>query len=177
MKSNNQTFINLFISTFSTILVAFLVWYIYFKPEASSTEFWVSYLPYVNATLNSICAMFLTVAYIAVANGNIRIHVRMIALASLTSVLFLVSYLLYHHFHGDTKFLAQGLIRSVYFFILISHILLSVVLVPLYLLTVVNALRGNFVSHKKFAKITFPVWMYVSVTGVLIVVILKVFNQ
>lgn len=175
MQSNNKTFLNILIATFSVVLVTFLVWYIYFKPESSHNYTWVGYLPYVNAILNSISAIFLSIAIIAIKNGNAKIHIRMIACASVASLFFLVSYLLYHHFHGDTKFLGVGFIRPVYFFILISHIILSVFLVPLYLLTVINALVGNFISHRKWARITFPVWMYVSVTGVLIVVILKTY--
>lgn len=177
MKKNNQVFTNFLIATFSTFLVCFLTWYIYLKPEAATVHEWVVYLPYLNAFLNSLSAIFLTIAYIAIKNGDAKIHIRMIGVASTTSLLFLVSYLLYHHFHGDTKFLAQGLIRPIYFFILITHIFLSVLLVPLYLLTVVNALKGNFIAHKKWAKITFPTWLYVSVTGVLIVIILKIFNS
>jgi putative membrane protein len=98
-------------------------------------------------------------------------------LATFTSALFLVSYIAYHHFHGDSKFLAQGWIRPVYFTILISHILLSVVQVPLILTTLYLAYSKNFVKHKKIAKITFPIWLYVSVTGVLIFIILKWFNE
>jgi putative membrane protein len=84
------------------------------------------------------------------------------------SILFLISYLTYHYFHGATRFLGQGIFRPVYFSILISHTFLAVVIVPLILITLSFAIRGNFEKHKKIARITFPLWLYVSVTGVLI---------
>jgi putative membrane protein len=97
--------------------------------------------------------------------------------ALVLSALFLISYLTYHHFQGDTRFLATGLIRPIYFFILISHIILSVAVLPMVLITVFHALRGRFSNHKKIARYTFPVWLYVSVTGVLVFLMLNVFNH
>ena len=97
--------------------------------------------------------------------------------ATFTSALFLVSYITYHHFHGDTKFVAVGTIRPIYFGILISHILLSAIQVPLILSTLYLALTRKFVKHKKIARITFPIWLYVSVTGVVIFIMLSQFNH
>jgi putative membrane protein len=96
--------------------------------------------------------------------------------ATITSALFLLGYISYHHFHGDTKFIATGAIRPLYFGVLISHILLSATQVPLILSTLYFALTQQFVKHKKTAKITFPIWLYVSVTGVIIFIFLKYFN-
>lgn len=100
----------------------------------------------------------------------------MMASATLSSALFLVCYIIYHSYQGDTKFLAEGLIRPVYFFILISHILLSMVAVPLVLLTLWFAITQRFTSHKKIARWTFPIWLYVSVTGILVYFVLHNFN-
>ncbi len=177
MKKNNKNYIDTLIYSLSFVIVLFLVWYIYLKPEASTVYEWVVYLPYVNAFLNSLAALFLIFGYVAIKNGNVKFHIKFMSLATLSSTLFLVSYLSYHHFHGDTKFIAHGLIRPIYFFILISHILLSVALVPMALMTIYNAISMNFITHKKWAKWTFPVWLYVSVTGVVIVFILKIFNH
>ena len=93
-----------------------------------------------------------------------------------TSLLFLVGYILYHYFHGESRFLGQGFIRPVYFFVLISHIVLSAVQVPLILLTHLFAWTGKFSSHRKVARWTFPVWLYVSTTGVAIFAMLRIFN-
>ncbi|EQC43220.1 DUF420 domain-containing protein [Bacteriovorax sp. Seq25_V] len=177
MKKNNKNYINTIIYALSFAIVVFLVWYIYIKPEATTVYDWVANLPYVNASLNSLAAIFLVFGFVAIKNGNVKYHIRFMSLATVSSTLFLVSYLLYHHFHGDTKFIADGLIRPIYFFILVSHILLSVALVPMALMTIFNAITMNFVTHKRWAKWTFPVWLYVSVTGVVIVFILKLFNH
>ena len=96
--------------------------------------------------------------------------------ATFTSACFLISYIAYHHYQGDTKFMGLGIIRPIYFFILITHILLSIVQVPLILTTLYLAAAKNFVRHRKVARVTLPIWLYVSVTGVLIFVILKSFN-
>ena len=101
---------------------------------------------------------------------------RFMVTAVVFSGLFLVSYLVYHNFQGDTPFTGTGLIRPVYFFILISHIILSVFALPLALITVFFAWKNNFKSHKKIARVTFPIWLYVSVTGVLVFAMLKVFS-
>ncbi len=96
------------------------------------------------------------------------------ALAS--TALFIVCYVVYHNYHGDTKFTGTGPVRPVYFFILISHIVLSGVAVPLILLSFFTALAGRFGLHRKLSKVTFPVWLYVSVTGVLVFLMLRAFN-
>ena len=99
-------------------------------------------------------------------------HKKMMLSALFFSFLFLVSYLTYHAFHGDTLFQGEGWVRPLYFFILISHIILSVVVLPLVLTTVFFAATGNFTMHPKIARITLPLWMYISVTGVLVYLML-----
>lgn len=177
MKKNNSNFIYTLLFILSGFITLFLVWFIYFKPEAAVKMWWVNYLPLLNAILNSISATFLCLGYRYIKNKNISAHIKCMSGATVTSALFLISYLLYHHYHGDTKFIAQGLIRPTYFVILISHVLLSIIMLPMILITLWNALTGSFKSHKKWAKWTLPIWLYVSVTGVLIFIFLRFFNS
>ncbi|MDA9764637.1 MAG: DUF420 domain-containing protein [Opitutales bacterium] len=160
----------------SAAILAFLFWLIYFKTPGKAEGDWVLKLPTIFAGLNAVSACCLGVGIVAIKRGLKRIHIGMMISATLSSALFLVCYIIYHHYHGDTKFLAEGLIRPIYFFILISHILLSVVVVPLILLTLWFAINRFYEKHKRIAKWTFPIWMYVSVTGILVYVILQNFN-
>jgi putative membrane protein len=130
----------------------------------------------VNATLNGVSSVLLIAGYRAVRRRNYALHVRLMLSALLSSALFFVSYVTYHHFHGDTKFAGHGLVRPVYFFILISHIVLSAVAVPMILTSFYLALAGRLPTHKRVSRITFPVWLYVSVTGVVIFAMLKLFS-
>jgi len=175
MNSDKKVFIS--IGALSALVIGFLFWLIYFKESAGvESNTWVYYLPSVNALLNSITATFLVLGYVFIKRNRITTHRNFMLAATLTSALFLISYITYHHYKGDTIFTAEGLIRPIYFFILISHILLSIVQVPLILSTLYLAASKNYVKHRKIAKITFPIWLYVSVTGVLIFIILKLFN-
>lgn len=165
------------IGLLSAVVIGFLFWLIYFKTGASvGDNGWVSSLPAVNAFLNALTAIFLVSGFYAIKLNDRKLHIRLMLTATLTSACFLISYVTYHHYQGDTKFLAQGVIRPIYFFILISHILLSIVQVPLILTTLYLAATQKFQKHKKVARYTFPIWLYVSVTGVLIFMILKWFN-
>lgn len=165
------------ISLLSLIVFVFLVWWIYFKPAANSEGLvWVSFLPYLNSGLNSLTAILLILGIRAIKSGKRELHKAIMISAGVASALFLVSYLTYHHFQGDTKFLGQGVVRYVYFFILISHVLLSMVQVPLILGTFFLAFTKKWEKHKRVARITFPIWLYVSVTGVLVFIFLKLFN-
>ncbi len=161
----------------SFIIFVFLFWWIYAK-EAGSSEglTWVSYLPYLNSLLNFLTAVLLCLGFYCIRLGKRDLHRNIMITAGCLSGLFLISYLTYHHFQGDTKFVGLGIIRPIYFFILISHVILSMVQVPLILATFTFAFLGKWNSHKRVAKITFPVWLYVSITGVLIFFLLKFFN-
>ena len=161
----------------SAAISIFLVWFIYFKAPATSNRAIIAYLPALNATLNALSGVCLVFGYLSIRSRNREAHKRFMISALVLSALFLVSYLTYHHFQGDTRFLATGMIRPIYFFILISHIILSVAVLPMVLITVFHALRGRFSNHKKIARYTFPVWLYVSVTGVLVFLMLNVFNH
>ena len=128
----------------------------------------LSFLPPIYATINGITAVVLLAGVWAIKNGNRQLHERLMTTAIALSVAFLVMYVAYHMTSDSTKFGGEGIIRYVYFFILISHILLSIAVIPLVLITYVRALANTFDRHKKIAKITFPIWLYVAVTGVVV---------
>lgn len=128
----------------------------------------LTFLPPIYATLNGLTAIFLVSAVIAIKNGNRNVHERLVKICILLSSAFLVLYIAYHITSEETKFGGIGPIRYLYFFILITHILLSVVVIPFVLFTYVRALSGNFERHRALAKFTFPLWLYVAVTGVIV---------
>lgn len=124
--------------------------------------------PAANAALNAACALLLTRGFLYIRRGNIQRHRVCMTLAFLTSILFLASYLAYHALHGSTRFPGTGWARPLYFSILISHTILAVAIVPLALRTLYLASRGRFDAHKRIARWTLPLWLYVSVTGVVV---------
>jgi putative membrane protein len=128
----------------------------------------LSFLPPIYAGINAVTALTLIVAVVAVKNGKFALHEKLMKFAILCSILFLLMYVAYHMTSDSTPFGGEGAIRIVYFFILISHILLSIIIIPLVLFTYVKALSKRFDQHKKLAKITFPIWLYVAVTGVIV---------
>lgn len=176
---SNDTNIYIIIGFLSFAILAFLFWLIFLKTGIASVGdvSWVNSLPAVNAFLNTLTSLFLITGLVSIKRNKIKRHKQTMFLATLTSALFLVSYITYHYCHGDTTFIGTGVLRPIYFGILFSHVSLSVILVPLILSTLYLALIKNFVKHKKVAKITFPIWLYVSVTGVLIFTMLKYFNR
>ena len=125
-------------------------------------------LPTLNASLNALSGVFLLTAYILIRRKRITMHKRFMLAACTTSILFLLSYLTYHYLGGMTRFAGTGWSRPLYFTILISHTILAVTIVPLAILSVRNGLRMRVPQHRAVAKWTFPLWMYVSVTGVLV---------
>lgn len=132
----------------------------------------ISDLPALNATLNGIAAILLVTGYLFIKHGRRRQHQWCMLGALTTSALFLVSYVTYHLHAGSRPFPGQGPIRVVYFAILITHVILAAVIVPLALLTALRGLRSQFDKHVRIARWTFPVWVYVSVTGVVIYLML-----
>ena len=128
----------------------------------------LTFLPPIYAFINGLTAVILVAAVWAVKNGNRSLHEMLMKMAIACSVAFLVMYVAYHMTSDSTAFGGVGFVRYVYFFILITHILLSIVVIPLVLITYVKALSGRFDKHKKIAKITFPIWLYVAVTGVIV---------
>ena len=132
----------------------------------------VTDLPAVNATLNAISGILLLIAYAHIRARRIQQHRRFMIAAFATSSLFLVCYLVYHSQVGSVPFTRQGLVRPLYFTILITHITLAATVVPLALVTLSRGLKARYPQHRRIARWTFPVWMYVSVTGVLVYVLL-----
>ena len=128
----------------------------------------LSFLPPIYATTNGITAVVLILAVMAIKKGNQKLHERLMTFAIALSVAFLVMYVAYHMTSDSTKYGGEGVLRYVYFFILITHILLSIAIIPLVLITYVRALAKRFDRHRKIAKITFPLWLYVAVTGVVV---------
>lgn len=128
----------------------------------------LSFLPPIYATTNGLTAILLVAAVMAIKNGNRKLHQSLMTAAIALSLAFLVMYVAYHMTADSTKFGGEGVIKAIYFFILITHIVLSIAIIPMVLITYVRALSQRFDAHKKIAKITFPIWLYVAVTGVIV---------
>jgi putative membrane protein len=133
---------------------------------------YVPLLPHLNAVLNASSALLLLAGYRFIRLGRIQAHRNCQITAVLTSTLFLISYLTYHYYHGATRFRGQGIVRPVYFTILTTHTILAVVIVPLIIVTLYRAARGDFIKHRRIARWTLPLWLYVSVTGVIVYLML-----
>lgn len=129
-------------------------------------------LPLLNALLNSTSTVFLILGYVFIRQKKKVLHKKMMFTALATSTLFLISYLIYHYSVGSVKFTGQGSVRTVYFTILITHTILASAVPPLAIITLVRALRERFDRHKVIARWTLPIWLYVSVTGVIIYIML-----
>ena len=160
----------------SVVILGFLFWLIYFQKPAESDATWIAMLPNLIASFNALSACCLTVGLIAIKRGYRRLHIGMMISATLSSALFLVTYIVKHTYLGDTIFQGEGALRIFYLTLLASHIILSAVVVPLILLTLWFAIKQYYEKHKKIARWTFPIWMYVSVTGILVYLILQYFN-
>ena len=128
----------------------------------------LTFLPPIYATINGFTALLLIAGVIAIKNGKRALHENLMKSAIACSVLFLGMYVAYHMTADSTKFGGEGTIKYIYYFILITHIILSVVVIPFVLITYVRALAGRFDKHKKLARITFPLWLYVAITGVIV---------
>lgn len=125
-------------------------------------------LPPIYATINGVTAVLLVSAVLAIKKGKRQLHEKLMKTAIACSLVFLLLYIVYHMTTDSTKFGGEGVLKYVYYFILLSHILLSIAVIPLVLITYVRALANKFDKHKKIAKITFPIWLYVAVTGVVV---------
>lgn len=128
----------------------------------------MGFLPPVYATINTITALLLVLAVVMIRKGKQKTHELFMKSAIVLSVIFLVLYVIYHMTSDSTPYGGEGAIRYIYFFLLISHILLSIIVIPFVLITYVRAISGRFIMHKKIARITFPLWLYVAVTGVIV---------
>ncbi len=131
------------------------------------------FLPPIYAFINASTALLLIVAVWAIKNKKRILHERLMKSAIICSVIFLVLYLAYHMTSDSTKFEGEGIIKYIYLFILLSHILLSIVVIPFVLITYVRAITNDFKRHKKIAKFTFPLWLYVAVSGVVVYIMIS----
>ena len=154
-----------------SLVVPILVGLLYITPRFTGFE--INFLPLLNATINGTVFFILIFAIKAIKNGNKELHQKLIYLSLILSTIFLVSYVIHHATHDPVSYGGDGVLKSVYYFILISHITLSAIIIPLVLITLSRALKEKFEDHKKIAKITFPIWLYVSATGVLVYILIS----
>jgi len=157
----------------SAAATLFLFWLIYEHPAADSSSVRLPFLPALNALLNGLSATALLVGYTFIRARKIAAHRASMITAFGFSTLFLVSYILHHYLHGDVRYPAQATYRSLYLPLLASHIVLAIVALPLVLVTFFFSLSGRFTQHRKVARWTFPLWLYVSVTGVITYAMLR----
>jgi putative membrane protein len=160
----------------SAVAVSFLLWLLYVHQASAQFAGKYVFLPALNAVLNGLAAIALCTGFYFIKTGNRRAHRTSMLTAFAFSSLFLVSYIVNHALHGDTRFPpGHPAIRTVYLSILSSHIFLSIVALPLVLITFFFSLTGRLPMHKRIARYTFPIWLYVSVTGVIVFVLLQAY--
>ena len=157
----------------SAAATLFLFWLIYVHPAADVTSSRLAFLPALNAILNGLSATALLIGFTFIRARKIPAHRASMITAFVFSTLFLVSYILHHALHGDVRYPLHAAYRSIYLPLLASHIILAVVALPLVLVTFFFSLTGRFPQHRKVARWTFPLWLYVSVTGVITYAMLR----
>jgi putative membrane protein len=159
----------------SGLAVSFLLWLLYVHhPSSDFAGRWM-FLPALNAFLNGLCAIALCVGLYFIKNHNREAHRTSMLLAFAFSSAFLISYIVNHALHGDTIFPGHGLVRTLYLSILGSHVILSIVALPMVLTTFFFSLTGRFPMHRRIARFTFPIWLYVSISGVVVFAFLKAY--
>jgi putative membrane protein len=151
-----------------SVVVFGVVVILYNLPRAESIPSFVKYLPTLNAVLNGTCFILLLLSYRAIRSRQIKLHKRLNLMAFALSALFLVSYILFHSFGIETRYPADAPLRPIYLFILVTHILTAAIVLPLVLLSFYHGLRGNVPSHRKVVRFSFPIWLYVTLTGVVV---------
>jgi putative membrane protein len=154
-----------------SLVVPILVGLLYITPKF--TRFEIDFLPLLNATINGTVFFTLIFAIKAIKNGNRELHQKLIYLSLILSTIFLLSYVIHHATHKSVSYGGEGFLKHFYYFILISHISLSTIIIPLVLITLSRALKENFERHKNIARITFPIWLYVSATGILVYILIS----
>lgn len=166
LKKNDKK-ARLLILTVSFVVFAAVVLLSKYKLEVD-LGFDVHVFALINAVINTAVSILLIAAFLAVKNKNYIAHRNLMYTAIILSVLFLISYISHHLLAGDTRYGGEGAVRYLYFFILITHIFLAAIILPFILFTAYRSLTGEFGKHKKLARYTFPLWLYVSITGVLV---------
>lgn len=168
MEAQNKAFLRIFILI--SVLIPAIVVVLLLLPKGESTEIkpWIYSLPFYNAVINSMTAILLIMGVYFVKNSLIKYHRISMISAFMLGGVFLIFYVIYHANAPSTKFGGEGIIRYLYFFFLISHILLAFTVVPLVLSAIYFAVSEKIEKHRKIVKFTFPVWLYVSITGVIV---------
>jgi putative membrane protein len=161
------------VAAVSVSVLGFLIWLVYVHPSSSPAAGATSAIPFANATFNLLCTVCLIAGYRAIRRGQRQRHIALMLAAVACSALFLAGYVTHHFTAGDTPFAGTGLVRPLYFAILISHVLVTAVALPMILFTLAHAASGRFAEHKRIARRTLPLWLYVSVTGVLVFIFLR----
>jgi|SRR5690554_86474 len=151
-----------------SLIVPFVIGMLYFMPKGWDHGDEIHIFPKINAIINGTTFFVLIAAFLAIRNKNIVLHKRLMFTAFILSALFLISYVIYHSIAESTPYGGEGIAKTIYFTILLSHILLSISIVPLVLVTLVRALSQRFDKHKKIARITLPIWLFVTLSGVIV---------
>ena len=160
----------------SALASLFLCWLVYYQAPTDGAGTHLRFLPALDAVLNALSAAALVAGFACIRGGHVAAHRRAMFAAFIFSTVFLAAYVTNHALHGDMHFAGQGTIRPVYFALLLSHILLSVVALPLILITFFLSLSGRFPAHRRVARWTFPIWLYVAVTGVVVYALLAAYR-
>ncbi len=165
------------ISLVSALALAFLFYIIYGQGDSEESSAALAFLPGLNAACNATTTVLIILGLRAIYNQKRDLHRRLMLAAFATSTLFLIGYILYHTFHGETKFpMGYGWVRPAYLTLLASHIILSMIALPMVLGTFWLALSGDLPRHRKLARWTYPIWLYVSVTGVIVFIVLRAYT-
>lgn len=160
-----------------SVVVFGVVVVLYNLPKAESMPEWVKALPMLNALLNGTCSVLLLASLYFIRNKQVNIHKKLNITTFVLSALFLVSYIIFHSFGVETKYPADAPMRMVYLFILITHIILAAVVLPLVLITFYYGLTKKYRQHRRIARWTFPIWLYVTVTGVVVYLMISPYYQ
>lgn len=161
----------------SLAAIGFLFWLLYFREGAAPASTGLEFLPALNATFNGLAATSIGFGVWAIKSKRRGLHRALMLTALVLSSLFLAGYITHHALHGDTRFQGDGAIKGVYLSVLASHVVLSVVALPMVLMTFYLSLSGRLDRHRRLARFTYPIWLYVSVTGVVVFAMLKTLSS
>ncbi len=163
---NDKTIFKIIIAI--SVVVFGVIVVLYNLPKAEVVPDFVKYLPTLNACINGTCTVLLLISYYSIRNKKVELHKKLNILTFILSALFLVSYILFHSFGIETKFPADNALRPVYLFILLTHILLAAIVLPLVLISFYLGLTNQIAKHRKLTRFSFPIWLYVTSTGVIV---------
>lgn len=172
MDESNKVFKAIFI-IISVVIPLMIAIFLFLPKDGSNVKPWIYTLPFYNAIINSLTAILLVSGFYCIKTGKVSLHKICMIGAFILGSMFLIFYVIYHSNAESTKFGGEGLIRNIYFFLLISHILLAFVVVPLVLFAIYFGITQKVESHKKIVKFTFPVWLYVSLSGIVVYLLIS----